>query len=103
VERPIRHDVAVNELRSPHITDQPIIARMKRIGLEPGKSFNLPLLRATGSRCPDERRVLLDRFQRKGLAIKVLGVGSVGMFCAVMLMMADIDDSLFLQVKEAGG
>ena len=51
---------------------------------------------------PDERRVLLDRFQRKDLAIKVVGVGSVGTFCAVVLMMADVDDPLFLQVKEAG-
>ena len=25
----------------PHITDEPIIARMKRIGLEPGKSFDI--------------------------------------------------------------
>jgi len=51
---------------------------------------------------PDERRVLLDRYQRKDLAIKVVGVGSVGTFCAVMLMMADVDDPLFLQIKEAG-
>lgn len=50
---------------------------------------------------PDERRVLLDRFQRKDLAMKVVGVGSVGTFCAVILMMADVDDPLFLQVKEA--
>jgi uncharacterized protein (DUF2252 family) len=50
----------------------------------------------------DERRVLLDRYQRKDLAIKVVGVGSVGTFCAVVLMMADVDDPLFLQVKEAG-
>lgn len=28
------------KLQPPHITDQPIIARMKRIGLEPGKSFD---------------------------------------------------------------
>jgi uncharacterized protein (DUF2252 family) len=51
---------------------------------------------------PDERRVLLDRYQRKDLAIKVVGVGSVGTFCAIVLMMADVDDPLFLQVKEAG-
>ena len=50
----------------------------------------------------DERRVLLDRYQRKDLAIKVVGVGSVGTFCAVLLMMADVDDPLFLQIKEAG-
>ena len=45
---------------------------------------------------------LLDRYQRKDLAIKVVGVGSVGTFCAVLLMMADVDAPLFLQVKEAG-
>jgi hypothetical protein len=31
----------VLKLQPPHLTDQPIIAQMKRIGLEPGKSFNL--------------------------------------------------------------
>jgi hypothetical protein len=29
------------KLQPPHITDQPIIAMMKRIGIEPGKSFDL--------------------------------------------------------------
>jgi hypothetical protein len=29
------------KIHSPHITDQPIIAQMKRIGIEPGKSFDL--------------------------------------------------------------
>jgi uncharacterized protein (DUF2252 family) len=51
---------------------------------------------------PEERRVLVDRYQIKDFAIKVVGVGSVGTFCAIMLMMADVDDPLFLQVKEAG-
>ncbi len=29
------------KLQPPHITDQPIIALIKRIGIEPGKSFDL--------------------------------------------------------------
>jgi hypothetical protein len=29
------------KLQPPHITDQPIIARMKRIGIEVGKSFDI--------------------------------------------------------------
>src|SRR3984957_8215258 len=29
------------KLQPPHATDQPIIARMKRIGIEPGKSFDI--------------------------------------------------------------
>ena len=29
------------KLQPPHLTDQPIIARMRRIGIEPGKSFDI--------------------------------------------------------------
>jgi hypothetical protein len=34
----------VMKVQPPHITDQPIIARMKRIGFEPGKSFDVAKL-----------------------------------------------------------
>jgi uncharacterized protein (DUF2252 family) len=47
------------------------------------------------------RRLLLDRFEFKDIAVKVVGVGSVGTFCAVILLMAGDKDPLFLQVKEA--
>src|SRR5215469_13424345 len=50
---------------------------------------------------PEERRVLLDRFEIKDMAIKVVGVGSVGTFCAILLLMAAEDDPLFLQIKQA--
>jgi uncharacterized protein (DUF2252 family) len=46
-------------------------------------------------------RALLDRFQFKDMAFKVVGVGSVGTLCLVVLLMADDTDPLFLQVKEA--
>jgi uncharacterized protein (DUF2252 family) len=49
----------------------------------------------------EDRRVLIDRFEIKDIAIKVVGVGSVGTFCTIVLMMASDDDPLFLQVKEA--
>ena len=51
---------------------------------------------------PEERRVLLDRFEIKDFAIKVVGVGSVGTFCAIALLMAGDNDPLFLQIKQAG-
>jgi Uncharacterized protein conserved in bacteria (DUF2252) len=35
------------------------------------------------------------------MAIKVVGVGSVGTFCAIVLSMAGENDPLFLQMKEA--
>jgi uncharacterized protein (DUF2252 family) len=50
---------------------------------------------------PDDRRVLLDRYAVKDKAIKVVGVGSVGTVCSVALLMAGVNDPLFLQVKEA--
>jgi uncharacterized protein (DUF2252 family) len=49
----------------------------------------------------EDRRVLIDRYELKDIAIKVVGVGSVGTYCAVMLLMAGELDPLFLQVKEA--
>ena len=49
----------------------------------------------------DDRRTLLEHFQIQDLAAKVVGVGSVGTHCAVLLLMAGDDDPLFLQVKEA--
>jgi uncharacterized protein (DUF2252 family) len=49
----------------------------------------------------DDRRVLIDRYEVKDYAIKVVGVGSVGTFCAIALLMASEKDPLFLQVKEA--
>jgi len=50
---------------------------------------------------PDDRRVLLDRYEFKDLAVKVVGVGSVGTFCGVILLMAGERDPLFLQLKQA--
>jgi uncharacterized protein (DUF2252 family) len=50
---------------------------------------------------PEHRRLLLDRFKMMDFAMKVVGVGSVGTYCGVMLMMAAEEDPLFLQVKQA--
>src|SRR5215472_10381318 len=46
-------------------------------------------------------RVLYDRYQFCDMAIKVVGVGSVGTFCLIALFMTSEDDPIFLQVKEA--
>ena len=51
---------------------------------------------------PDDRKVLLSRYRILDVARKVVGVGSVGTRCWVALMQGnEIDDPLFLQIKEA--
>ena len=45
--------------------------------------------------------MLFDRFHLCDLAVKVVGVGSVGTACLIALFMAADDDALFLQIKEA--
>jgi uncharacterized protein (DUF2252 family) len=46
-------------------------------------------------------RTLLDRYEIKDASMKVVGVGSVGTSCWVLLLMGGAGDPLILQVKEA--
>ena len=50
---------------------------------------------------PEHVRMLFDRFHLCDVAVKVVGVGSVGTRCLVALFMAADNDPLFLQIKEA--
>ncbi len=50
---------------------------------------------------PADRRTLLERFELVDVAIKVVGVGSVGTRCAIALLMTADHEPLFLQFKEA--
>lgn len=59
---------------------------------------NLAIYRQTLS---DDRRILLDRYRVVDAAMKVVGIGSVGTFCAIILMMSVENQPLFLQFKEA--
>src|SRR6516162_9241017 len=49
----------------------------------------------------EDRRVLLQRYHRRDVAFKTVGVGSVGTFCAIGLFVADDGSPLLLQIKEA--
>jgi uncharacterized protein (DUF2252 family) len=60
------------------------------------------LLRAYRDTLEFDRRVLLGRFELHDAARKVVGVGSVGTRCWIVLMMARAGrEPLFLQIKEA--
>jgi uncharacterized protein (DUF2252 family) len=49
----------------------------------------------------DPVRELLDRYRLVDGAMKVVGIGSVGTHCAIMLLMSANNDPLFLQFKQA--
>ncbi|UPY36430.1 DUF2252 domain-containing protein [Sediminicoccus sp. KRV36] len=49
----------------------------------------------------EDRRVLFDRYELADGAMKVVGIGSVGTFCMVLLFTSLAGDPLFLQVKQA--
>ena len=48
-----------------------------------------------------DRRRLYERYRYQDSAVKVVGVGSVGTRCYLSLLLADEEDPLFLQFKEA--
>ncbi|MDZ4837105.1 MAG: DUF2252 domain-containing protein [Candidatus Melainabacteria bacterium] len=49
----------------------------------------------------EDKRRLFSRYRFVDCAIKVVGIGSVGTTCLVLLMLAPDDEPLFLQMKEA--
>ncbi|MFJ8766612.1 DUF2252 domain-containing protein [Streptomyces clavifer] len=60
------------------------------------------LLRGYGRSLPSDRRALLADFRPVDMARKVVGVGSVGTRCWIILLLGrDGSDPLFLQAKEA--
>jgi uncharacterized protein (DUF2252 family) len=50
---------------------------------------------------PDDRKALLDRYRLVDVAMKVVGIGSVGRYCSIGLLMSSSNQPLFLQFKEA--
>ncbi|MEW1642211.1 DUF2252 domain-containing protein [Streptomyces sp. NPDC091219] len=74
--------------------------------LEPAGAADMASLRKIfsdyRSTLSEERRLLLDRYRFVDAARKVVGVGSVGTRCFIVLLAGrDQDDPLFLQIKEA--
>jgi len=60
------------------------------------------MIKSYGRTLESSRRFLLEQYEFCDMALKVVGVGSVGTRCWVVLMLGrDSSDPLFLQVKEA--
>jgi uncharacterized protein (DUF2252 family) len=82
--------------------DPPLIYHHQRINLADGRENIQQAFARYREALTDDNKALLDRYQLVDIALKVVGVGSVGTFCIIALMMAADDDPLFLQIKEAG-
>lgn len=84
----------------PRIVDNPPLIYHPRQKIKQAKRVR-EMFRRYRLTLPEERRVIIDRYHIVDIARKVVGVGSVGTRCAVVLLMADKKDPLFLQFKEA--
>ena len=90
------------EGETPRIKDEPPLIFHPPEELAPGLASGYEeAIAAYRESLADHTRVLFDRFHFFDMAIKVVGVGSVGTMCGVGLFMAADNDPLFLQVKEA--
>lgn len=67
------------------------------------KNLSGKFFKAYLSTISPSHRQLLSRFTIQDLAVKVVGVGSVGTRCLVLLMTDAQDQPLFLQIKQAVG
>ncbi|HJQ47492.1 MAG TPA: DUF2252 domain-containing protein [Amycolatopsis sp.] len=88
-------------------SDPPLIVRVEELGAGEQRVAVIAQLQRVLARYRDtlepERRVLLDRYRMVDFARKVVGVGSVGTRCWMLLLLGkDDEDPLFLQAKEAG-
>ena len=80
------------------VEDPPLVVRLTDAQLEQTQGF----VQAYLATLDPDRDLLLDRYEFVDAALKVVGVGSVGTRCFVVLLSGKEDlDPLFLQVKEA--
>jgi uncharacterized protein (DUF2252 family) len=91
------------------ISDPPLIVPIAELaneaGLDPDEitAGVLELYRGYRRTLQPDRKTLLEEFRYVDLARKVVGVGSVGTRCWILLLLGrDDGDPLFLQVKETG-
>jgi uncharacterized protein (DUF2252 family) len=79
------------------LRDLPAADNPDELGKEVGRSFS-----EYRNTLADNRKVLLGKYHFVDAALKVVGVGSVGTRCLIVLLEANDDsDPLFLQIKEA--
>jgi uncharacterized protein (DUF2252 family) len=80
-----------------HIREKPcLVYHLSKHALPAHKAFA-----SYAETLQEDRRVLLHRYTLSDVAFKVVGVGSVGTFCAIGLLTSGDGSPLLLQIKEA--
>ncbi|RKR38624.1 DUF2252 domain-containing protein [Paraburkholderia sp. BL17N1] len=94
--------LVTEEGAQPRIKDEPPLIFHPTEDIAPGlQSGYAGAIASYRESLAEHVRILFDRYHLVDLALKVVGVGSVGTMCGVGLFMASDNDPLFLQVKEA--
>jgi len=89
------------------VADPPLVVPLSELVADSADRAKLEteirrLIGGYGHTLETDRRYLLEQFEFADMARKVVGVGSVGTRCWIVLMLGrDASDPLFLQVKEA--
>lgn len=95
-------ELATSQGLAPSIKENPpLIYHMREEGHEEQWAAFQQAFACYRESLQEDRRLLLDRFKLMDIAVRVVGVGSVGTVCGVILLMAGEHDPLFLQVKQA--
>ena len=89
------------------VSNPPLLVRIESLGVGAGLGSSLDFLRGVlasyATTLSSDRQELLSQLTVVDGARKVVGVGSVGLRCYVVLLVGrDADDPFFLQIKEAG-
>jgi len=95
------HKITTTEHGRPRLVDSPPLLYHSDSSRGDLEQHVLPFLEKYRASLSRDRQALFDRFRVEDSAHKVVGVGSVGTRCYVVLFAGDQDDHLFLQVKEA--
>jgi uncharacterized protein (DUF2252 family) len=81
------------------VDDPPLVSHLEDRGLS---DFLGRIFKGYYLSLQDDRRALLERYRLVDFALKVVGVGSVGTRCYILLLdSSHAEDPLFLQIKEA--
>jgi uncharacterized protein (DUF2252 family) len=74
----------------------------RRVGVDSGEAGHAAnVLASYRASLPPHVRMLFDRFELRDVALKVVGVGSVGTRCFAALLLSERNEPLLLQLKEA--